>query len=147
MSNPTQETKNWIQDFVIKHDLCPFAHEPFEKDELYFQEFFLSPKVEDFENLKSNLFLIYPESKLNFEDFYEEVESFNQIIQDFHLIAFHPEFCFQGLKADDIANLVNKSPYPMVHIISQKDFDLAKVSIKQGESISLINEKKLKKIL
>ena len=30
-------TKNWIKDFVIKFDLCPFAQSGFDQDRIYYQ--------------------------------------------------------------------------------------------------------------
>ena len=28
------QTKQWIADFVLRHNLCPFAHQPFQHDRI-----------------------------------------------------------------------------------------------------------------
>lgn len=143
MNNFEQETYLWIKDFVIKNDLCPFASEPFHKNELSFKTLDSFSQI-DLQSIQNNQFLIFPQVKNNFEDFYSEVS--NLYHQDFHFIAFHPQFCFEGLALNETANMVNQSPFPMIHIIEANQMDQARLTIKQGENISLKNEEKLKKL-
>jgi hypothetical protein len=33
---PLEETKQWVEEFVLKHNLCPFAHQPYRKKRVRF---------------------------------------------------------------------------------------------------------------
>ena len=62
---------------------------------------------------------------------------------DIQIVCFHPEFKFESLEDEDRANFVNRSPFPMIHILRKSEVQRA-AQIKGGENISFINEKKLK---
>ena len=41
------------------------------------------------------------------------------VVEMLQLASFHPDYCFDGLDADDPANYTNRSPFPMFHLIRQ----------------------------
>ncbi len=131
-------TKNWIQKVVIGLDLCPFAAAPIKEDKVRFlvnEEDDNIALVNDLSDLSLTLlepsnnnetaFLIIPSTDLGFEDFFH----FTQVAQDimdkthpstFVLVAFHPEFRYDGSTQEDTANATNRSPYPMIHVLKEK---------------------------
>jgi hypothetical protein len=43
----------------------------------------------------------------------------------YQLASFHPHYCFAGAEPDDVENLTNRSPYPVVHIIREASLSKA----------------------
>ena len=130
-------TQRWLLDFVIGHNLCPFARQPFvqnriayrlclEQDtELALQAFWalLEELLEKDETEISNALFILPQGLDDFEDYLDFYDLAEQLIEtqdlegDFQLAHFHPDFCFEGHEPDDPSNFVNLSPWPMIHVL------------------------------
>ncbi len=157
-------TNYWFENIVIGLDLCPFARIPWEKglirtvvcegaqEETHLQ-FFLSELEFLHENppsVVSTTIIVYPEADadfLVFNDFVGDLESMlseSQLNQDFQLVAFHPRFVFLESSFNDVENLVNRSPYPVLHILRSADLDRARLMESSGSDISFRNEAKLK---
>jgi uncharacterized protein len=167
MQNPLELTNYWLREIVIGLDLCPFAKVPFEKGQVrvvicedseedeqvgYFLSELELLNESDSSELSTTL-IVYPEASPNFSHFNDLVEDLQALLEEadlgdvFQLVAFHPGFMFEGTKARDVENLVNRSPYPTIHILRSEEFvSLLKMGEKSGESLSLMNEKKLKLI-
>ena len=41
------------------------------------------------------------------------------------MASFHPDYCFEGEAEDDPANLTNRSPFPMFHLIREESLEKA----------------------
>lgn len=164
MLNPIEQTKKWIHDFVISLDICPFAKDSFfshnieyillesnKRDQYteqildYCELFYKSAKTD-------NSFIIFErdEQFKNFVDFFNFVNNMEEILEHISLskliklVAFHPQFCFEGMQISARANLVNRSPYPMIHLIKKEALDkVAQNDPEIGKKISLRNEQKL----
>lgn len=142
------QTQEWIHNFVIGLDLCPFAALPMsngqglfvvnqEQDNVVIANHVLElakelskdlSKKED--RLFETAFLITPQVDLEFEDFYELTQAIQQILDESHpgsfvLVAFHPEFRYQEHDPDDTTNATNRSPYPMIHILKETSLTYA----------------------
>ena len=154
-----QKTKEWLQEVVIGLNLCPFAAAPFTKGLIGFSVTDLQALEEQaqkvLENLNEQKFetsLLILNEKISFEDFFdmfgglEESMEKVDLHQHFQIVAFHPDFVFQGLERDDLANLVNRSPFPMIHFLKTSSFEKLNISVEEGEEISLRNEKHLKSL-
>ena len=152
-----EQTKRWIKGFVIELDLCPFASSVFLNDAILYsvEE---SPDHKDqmiaFVNclhlLKHSLdkqtgFILLPNASKDFGEFLElfykceiflEESSFKS---DFQLAGFHPEYVFGDSDVDDPANYTNRSPYPMIHILSIEDVHRASVSHDNIAEVPAIN--------
>ena len=148
MTTPRQdyisETQEWIQNFVIGLDLCPFAALPMSNHQVLFainQEkdnvaianhvLELAEKLSE-KNLSAHqtAFLITPDIDLSFEDYYELSLAIQQILDDsflreFVLVAFHPEFRYQDHEHHETANATNRSPYPKIHILKESSLAFA----------------------
>ena len=129
--------KEWVREFVLKHNLCPFAH-PFVRNG--WVEYRLSSHAElenrimeflsvldelDLERSSKTMLLIYDDPLLDFHsylDLYDLCEaSLEQENRSYQLASFHPRYCFAGEQYDDPANLSNRAPYPMIHILRLED--------------------------
>jgi hypothetical protein len=164
MKNPLTITNYWLENIVIGLDLCPFARIPWEKGlirtvlcegskEETHLEFFLSELEFLHENpasVVSTTIIVYPDADadfLVFNDFVGDLESMlseSQLNETFQLVAFHPRFMFLDSSFNDVENLVNRSPYPVLHILRSADLDRARLMESSGSDISFRNEAKLK---
>lgn len=152
----------WLEETIIGLDLCPFARKPFLEGKVLVKEL---PGETPFEAQDQFLdalnsfqaqkifvtaLLVYPDWKIPFQDFFEFSQDCESLLIDldlqneYQLVAFHPDFCFEGLKPSDRANLVNSSPLPLIHILRINDLDLAGMSGNEAETMSFGNTKKLK---
>jgi hypothetical protein len=136
--SPAKETMQWVEDFVIRHALCPFAALPFKEGRVGAEEI----KSEDFEEafyaalaqvqalldqepgaLETSL-LVFPGKLLaNFETFLDFVYTFEEALAEtgadelIQLAHFHPDYCFENVAEDDPGNLTNRAPFPVLQLL------------------------------
>lgn len=164
--SPTKATRHWIENFVIRHNLCPFAAGPMRLQRVRFAE---APS-NDFDALirhylEEALYLtevpatevmtsliIYPDALADFEDFLDfkvAVEDINEqaglpaIIQLAH---FHPQYRFAGVPADDPANATNRSPFPVLQLLRVDEMSKAIDAFPDVENIPDRNIALLRKL-
>ena len=162
-NNVQKEITKWLEEVIIGLNLCPFAKAPFEQDlirisssnetseeeqvKFFLDELDLLQKTPS-KDLSTSL-IVFESFKGNFLDFndfsglLEDLLLQLKLEEDFQLVAFHPEFYFNGLKPDDKANLVNRSPYPLIHLLRSEEIAQVTTSETMGETISYNNEKTL----
>jgi len=144
-----ETTKEWILNFVIHHNICPFAKRVFDSNEIRFytevatsyEELALSfiNRIKKFQD--NTAFILYrtqfPEF-LDFLDFYYTCEA---ILEDsdyddlYQIVGFHPEYIFSESKKSDPANQTNRSPFPMIHILRRDHVEKAITNYKDVENI------------
>lgn len=129
------ESKKWIQEFVIHHNLCPFAKVPFDKNRI---EYYIMEEDQDIEDILpnvltelqsgsridiSNSFIICLHLQIDFVQFLEHYDRAIRIVEnlvleeEFQLVSFHPQYQYAQTDLTDPVNLTNRSPYPMIHIL------------------------------
>jgi hypothetical protein len=151
----------WLEKTIIGLDLCPFTRKPYLEGKILIQDLtgvessislnqFLSAlNTFQAQNLFETALLVYPQWKTSFEEFYEFSEDCEDHLvslnlqDEYQLVAFHPKFCFEGLEFSNRANLVNSSPFPLIHILRIHDLDLINLSVKEAEAMSFGNATKL----
>jgi len=148
-------TVNWLENVIINLNLCPFAKEPYENNDIEFLTTTMKSIEKDLihskTNLEKNLFqtsiLIFKDQPTFFEllDLIEFLNTTYNSQSQYQFIAFHPQFRFEGLEEEDVANYVNRSPLPIIHILRNADLDLFK-NVEKAKALSLLNEKKLKSL-
>lgn len=164
MNKSLSLTKYWLEHIIIGLDLCPFAQVPFMEGRIHVavcEESDEEGIIKSF-TLECERLFIEGASKISttliaFPNFTQDFLEFNDLVGDleylleeaglssvFQLVVFHPHFYFEGLKTNDLANYVNRSPYPVVHIIRVEEMRTAVEELKKGEQVSFFNEKKLK---
>jgi len=132
--------EQWLKDFVIAYNLCPFAALPYQNDRVRIKAFFEASLIETSyfikhqindllisaqTELETSLLVISPQTFSDFSFFLDFVDEITTLLQesgleeDLQLVAFHPDYQFEGESADGRSNYTNRSPYPMIHLIRQ----------------------------
>jgi hypothetical protein len=159
-------TKQWIEKAVIGLNLCPFARPVYQKNLIRYSVCISSVKKSIITELDAELQLLI-ESKpseiettlfilpnalkdfLEFNDFLDQVDAaitkleLDGIIQ---IASFHPKYQFAGRTKDDIRNYVNRSPFPMLHLLREDSIELAINGSEHIDSIFQNNMKTLRKL-
>ena len=129
--------RRWVEDFVIGHHLCPFAAPYIKIKALHYRlsgvvalEERLMELYDELEYLEGSKehrtsLLIYNDDALDFDHYLELLELAEDLIEEqgleYQLASFHPDYCFEDAQPEDPANLSNRSPYPMIHILRLDD--------------------------
>jgi hypothetical protein len=164
MSN--QSVKTWLQDVIIGFNLCPFAKDPFEKgliriseckesDEELMLKYFLTEldllQKSTMQELSTSL-LCFPNTKMDFPSFHDFSGLCETLLQElnlldsFQLVTFHPDFQFANCTFYNRANLVNRSPMPLIHLIRREEIAMVMNDPSDGEKISFNNEDRLNQL-
>jgi len=139
------ETRAWLTRVVIGLELCPFAKAVHVKDQIrYFVSDAEEPEalLQDLLNelhgladgdpaLVDTTLLIHPRTLLDFLDYNEFLSVAEFALEDLgmagqlQIASFHPAYQYAGNAADDLANYVTRSPYPMLHLLREASVDRA----------------------
>ena len=132
-----RSTEAWVQDWVIKHQLCPFARQPMQQGSVRFsasKAVALEPALEalgqelDYFHAHpecDTTLLVYSQGFRDFEQYLDLLELGNALIAelgletDYQLASFHPDYCFEGAAVNDPSNHTNRSPFPTLHLLRQ----------------------------
>jgi hypothetical protein len=166
MQSSLSLTKYWLENIVIGLNLCPFAKIPYQQglvrivecedsDEEVQMMTFL--KELDFLNESaspalSTTLIVYPNGNadfFSFNDFVGEIELMLEkasLDKNFQLVGFHPKFVFTETDFNHLGNLVNRSPFPILQILRTEEMAKAVKNPKDGEIISLSNDKMLNEL-
>ena len=135
----SEHTKQWLEKAVIGLNLCPFAKAPHVKNlvrivvsEARHLDGFLEDLDRELQLLGNTpaseletTLLVHPTLFPDFETFNQMLEIADDAVIENELegivqiAPFHPDFQFEGTKADDISNYTNRSPYPTLHLIRE----------------------------
>lgn len=148
MKDPNQLINYWVNEIVIGLNLCPFAKLPYEKGLMktrYFEEFNLDKVRSEIEKTTptaplENILFVYPNLDISFVDFHTLKEDLLLDLEQspWDLIAFHPKFQFVSEPFKNRVNYVNRSPFPLLHLIQKKD--LSSIPQEDGKKLNVINE-------
>ena len=135
----------WLTEFIVGHDICPFARRPLtmdlvklrvvespEEEDLTqsllraLEELVLTPRT----SLETTIIII-PNQFPDFDDFWSYCEWTKEILTQsrveglVQIVGFHPQFRFAESEENDAANYVNRSPYPLLHLIREESVEEA----------------------
>lgn len=155
-------TREWVQQVVIGHTLCPFARKPVEDKRLaciicpdtdtatHLQQLADTlVKMKHTESMQTAL-LVFPDSYRQFDDYLDLLALSNALLTElgydgtFQLASFHPDYLFAGSTELDAANYSNRSPYPMLHLLREADISLAVESYPDIDKVPERNMKKMR---
>lgn len=141
-----EESEAWLQDFVLPLNLCPFARRPLVTHrETEFELSYVPPTktlAELLEELhtRSERILLHAKATEIIVCPHPELESFGSFM-DFvnnhvstlpplskglvQCAPFHPSFQFDSVPFESVENEVNRSPYPMFHLLQEGEVEMA----------------------
>ena len=143
--NATAATRHWLEQAVIGLNLCPFAKAVHVKEQIRWVE---SPARDaqgllddllrelqllaaaDPETVETTL-LIHPHALNDFLEYNDFLDVADAAIDELGLTgvlqvaSFHPNYQFAGTAPDDVENLSNRSPHPMLHLLREDSIDRA----------------------
>lgn len=131
MSDAISHTKKWIAQFVIGHNICPFAQRSYEQEQIAYTivdaqdiQTCWSSMNESYAGLQQDTgFIIFTQAFQDFDlflDFYYACEAWledSEYHENFQIVGFHPQYMFHGESEEDHSHYTNRSPYPMIHIL------------------------------
>ncbi|GAM73926.1 hypothetical protein JCM19241_5122 [Vibrio ishigakensis] len=140
MDKVQQETLQWLKEVVIGLNLCPFAAKPFKKDQIRIAVSEGKSEEEVLETLLQEMLLLDNEPADVLETTLVVIPNFLQDFTDYNFFldwvealikqqgyegiyqvaTFHPDYCFNGCEPEDVENLTNRSPYPVIHLIREE---------------------------
>lgn len=155
-----EEVNRWLREFIINLNICPFAKLPFEQGQVRvratlaeeFEEqllFFANELEWTTQNPAHTTLVIFSQASNDFECFLDFVAACEAYLEDqrlsqhYQLVPFHPKFKFEGVDEQERANWVNRSPFPLVHILAREQIAKVLSDPLEGERISRRNEEKL----
>jgi len=151
--SPTEKTRHWIERLVVGVSICPFAKPVFVGERVRYEECHPDTievllddviaecrRLDDEENISTTL-LIYPEGLESFDDYLDVLEAATQKMTEkgyegtYQLASFHPDYVFAGCEPDDAANLTNRAPYPMLHLLREAEITEALANFSEPQKI------------
>ncbi|MBV1922159.1 MAG: DUF1415 domain-containing protein [Pseudomonadales bacterium] len=134
-------TQRWVHEFIIGHNICPFAKKEVEKGSIHYEVYDgrqmedalcclmdLCRKLDEDDEIEAAMF-IAPNGFSEFEEYLDLLDVANGLLvqQDYEgiyqLASFHPDYCFEGVDKADASHYTNRSPYPMLHIIREEGLE------------------------
>lgn len=152
-----QHTQQWLKEIVIKLNFCPFANQPFIRDQVRYTVVSGMPLRQLDTILTSECTYLdrHPETETTLiilADLLQSFPAFNTYIQNadkllqrkrlisnYQLAHFHPEYVFELHDKEDAANYTNRSPYPVLHLIRQKSITAALKKMPSHQTIPETN--------
>jgi len=159
-----EQTKNWLEKFVIGLNLCPFAKPVYIKNQV---KIVLSeaknPEALTQDLLSELMFLtgiegddtettvlIHPFVLQDFGHYLDYLDFANDLLRQadvegtLQIASFHPDYQFDETEFDDVENFTNRSPYPMLHILREDTIEKAIKTYPNVDDIPMNNIEKLK---
>lgn len=140
----------WLKEVIIGLNICPFARIPFENNRINITlskisdiEKTLQEQIVLINKQKFDTSLIATQDNISFHELLSLCDYLSEIYNrdnNFQFIAFHPEFVFEGVDSNSRANLVNRSPLALIHILKNSELDNL-LSTDQAKNMSINNEK------
>jgi uncharacterized protein len=165
-SNDTviEHTRSWLAQVVIGLELCPFAKPVFAKGQIRYvvsdaetPEALLEALLAELGRLLDadpetvdTTLLIHPRALPSFLDYNDFLSVVSAALEDLELegelqvASFHPGYLYEGNAADDPANFVTRSPYPMLHILREASVDRAVAVFPDASKIVDKNQRTLR---
>lgn len=150
-----EETRRWIDEFVIGLNLCPFARRVFEGGLVRYvvsdatdAPALLSDLERELRKLATapiteveTTLLIHPHvfgDFLAYNDFLDAAEGLVDALDlegVIQIASFHPHYQFADTAPDAIENYTNRSPYPMLHLLREDSINA--IAVSEGELLAI----------
>jgi hypothetical protein len=158
------QTKHWLNSFVISYNICPFAYKSFINNSIHYEvnessliENCLLTVFSECQHLDASSdidtsLLIFPNPFNHFDNFLHFLSLSEELLSNYNydgiyqLASFHPLYLFENEVANDPANYTNRSPYPMLHLIRESSITAALVNFPHPQLIPINNIKLTRKL-
>lgn len=148
-------TRHWLEKAVIGLNLCPFAKAVHLKSQIRWVESpardvpgLLADLVDELRLLATiepakveTTLLIHPYVLNDFLDYNDFLDLADAAVEELGLAgvlqvaSFHPGYRFAGTAPDDVGNLTNRSPHPMLHLLREDSVARAVATFPDAEAI------------
>lgn len=159
-------TSQWLDDMVVGLNLCPFAANVINRDQLRYaicdatsdadlQQFYLAELqhlLSANEHDVATSLLLFPKALADFDDYLALLDWFEQLLEQaeltehVQLASFHPQYQFDGVDADDLSHFTNRAPYPIIHLLRQEQVSKVLEHVEDPEKIYQDNIDTLSKL-
>jgi hypothetical protein len=140
-----REVRRWLERAVIGLNLCPFAKAVYVKDQVRIVVSDASTERALLEQLGEELallrdtpaesvdttLLVHPQVLGDFLAYNEFLGDADALVEALALdgmlqvASFHPDYQFADSAPDDVENLTNRAPYPILHLLREASVDRA----------------------
>lgn len=147
--------RGWLERAVIGLNLCPFAKSVYVKQQVRIiisdagtPSALLEQLGEELLYLRDTpadqtdtTLLVHPQVLIDFmdyNDFLDDAEGLLTALSldgELQIASFHPAYQFAGTGPDDVENLTNRSPYPMLHLLREASIERALQAYAQPDAI------------
>lgn len=144
------QVQAWVKNVVVGENFCPYAAPVL--DRVHYQLLASDPheQLQDFvdscyqlqaESAIETALLIVPEGLEDFDDYLERLDLLQALLEaqgflgEFQLASFHPDYCFDGISADEAENYTNRSPWPIFHLLRESSLSEALERVSSPEKI------------
>jgi hypothetical protein len=148
-------TQHWLEHAVIGLNLCPFAKAVQVKQQIRWVEStarnaqgLLNDLMDELQFLASadpesveTTLLIHPQALTDFLEYNDFLDIADAAVEKLGLdgvlqvASFHPTYQFEGTAPEDVENLSNRSPYPMLHLLREDSIARAVASYPDAAAI------------
>ncbi|HRO27604.1 MAG TPA: DUF1415 domain-containing protein [Luteimonas sp.] len=150
-----REVRRWLERAVIGLNLCPFAKAVHAKQQVRIvvsdasteralleqlgEELALLRDTAD--DLVDTTLLVHPQvlgDFLDYNDFLGEADALVEAMDldgVLQVASFHPDYRFADSGPDDVENLTNRAPYPILHLLREASIDRAVEAYPEPDAI------------
>jgi len=164
--NAIAATQHWLEQAVIGLNLCPFARAVHVKRQIRWVESaardaqgLLEAFVRELQFLAAaepeavdTTLLIHPHALNDFLDYNDFLDVADAAIEEqglggvLQVASFHPDYRFEGTAPDDVGNLSNRSPHPMLHLLREDSIARAVAAFPDAATIYERNIETLRRL-
>lgn len=159
-------TTHWLTRAVIGLNLCPFARAVHQKQQIRYVVSHAQDMPEVLEDLRAELnrlahtdaqeidttLLILPHTLQDFHAFTHALVDAERVLKKlrlrgvFQIASFHPDFVFADASPDDVENLTNRAPYPILHLLREDSVSRGVDALPDAERITERNQRRLREM-
>lgn len=139
------EVRRWLERVVVGLNLCPFAGRPLREERVRIVVSNATDEVALLTDLQLELarlddtparelettLIAIPSMLADFADYNDFLDRVDELLQEFEwegeyqVASFHPHYRFADTEADDVENLTNRSPVPLLHLLREASVEAA----------------------
>ncbi|MFQ3789422.1 DUF1415 domain-containing protein [Halomonas sp. A29] len=157
-------TREWVEGFVVAHNVCPFARRELVSDTIRFVEVTAGEwepalealidecrRLDETPKIETTLMVLRPGLE-DFDDYLDFLAVAEALLIEqgyegiYQLASFHPDYCFDGAEENDPANFTNRSPWPMLHLLREAGLERALASYPDPEAIPERNIERMRQL-